>query len=398
MRWHLLLDARAIGGGGAPVDATFITQIPNATLTNEQALSALATGILKSTTGTGVVSIAIDGTDYFNPPFLDTNTLIKGSVDPTKLLRFEVDGFTAGATRVMTPPNQNTLLAGQDFANVFTVNQTIQVSGTTVIPDTNSDDLLIRGSGHSGISIITDPAFNCIIAFGNVDDVVEGSFEYSNLDNEMQFSTLVAGGKLSFFSGNGTRAMTIDSSQKVGINKTTLAARFTVSTGNSGITPDINADEFLIEGTGYTGMSIVAGNAQSSILYFGDSDDATTAGLEYAHNIKDMQFSTLESGGILSFYSDNSILAMTIDSGQKVGVGIAAPLGRLHVKQPSATAAVPTVELEQLDLSEEFFNFVGTVAAGNPIEAIGAKTLTTTHFIRVAVNGSFLYFPVGTIA
>lgn len=57
------------------------------------------------------------------PPFTDTNTLIKGSADPTKLLRFEVDGFTAGATRVLTPPNANTLLAGQDFANTFSVNQ-----------------------------------------------------------------------------------------------------------------------------------------------------------------------------------------------------------------------------------------------------------------------------------
>lgn len=66
----MLLDARAIGsagGSGAPVGATYIVQTPNATLTNEQALSALATGILKSTTATGVVSIAIAGTDYLSP-------------------------------------------------------------------------------------------------------------------------------------------------------------------------------------------------------------------------------------------------------------------------------------------------------------------------------------------
>lgn len=44
--------------GGAPTNATYITQTPNGFLSAEQALSALATGILKSTTGTGVVSIA----------------------------------------------------------------------------------------------------------------------------------------------------------------------------------------------------------------------------------------------------------------------------------------------------------------------------------------------------
>lgn len=65
----MLLDARAIGSAGssAPVGATYIVQTPDATLTNEQALSALATGILFSTTGTGIVSIAVAGTDYQAP-------------------------------------------------------------------------------------------------------------------------------------------------------------------------------------------------------------------------------------------------------------------------------------------------------------------------------------------
>src|SRR3989304_376971 len=43
-------------GAVAPSDATYITQTPNATLTAEQALSALATGYVKVTTGTGVLS------------------------------------------------------------------------------------------------------------------------------------------------------------------------------------------------------------------------------------------------------------------------------------------------------------------------------------------------------
>jgi hypothetical protein len=48
-------------GGGAPTTATYITQTANGSLTNSQALSALATGILKSTTATGVLSIAVAG-------------------------------------------------------------------------------------------------------------------------------------------------------------------------------------------------------------------------------------------------------------------------------------------------------------------------------------------------
>ena len=54
-------------GGGAPTDATYLTQTANATLSAEQALGALATGILKNTTTTGVLSIAAAGTDYVAP-------------------------------------------------------------------------------------------------------------------------------------------------------------------------------------------------------------------------------------------------------------------------------------------------------------------------------------------
>src|SRR5574341_1976495 len=48
----------------APGNATYITQTPNASLTAEQALSTLGTGLLKNITGTGVLSIATPGTDY----------------------------------------------------------------------------------------------------------------------------------------------------------------------------------------------------------------------------------------------------------------------------------------------------------------------------------------------
>jgi len=41
---------------GAPIDATFITQTANGSLTNEQALSGLSTGLMQVTTTTGVIS------------------------------------------------------------------------------------------------------------------------------------------------------------------------------------------------------------------------------------------------------------------------------------------------------------------------------------------------------
>jgi hypothetical protein len=54
-------------GTYAPKEATYITQTASGSLTNEQALSSLTTGVMKITNGTGVVSTAVEGTDYYGP-------------------------------------------------------------------------------------------------------------------------------------------------------------------------------------------------------------------------------------------------------------------------------------------------------------------------------------------
>lgn len=59
---------------GAPDNATYIVQTASSGLSAEQALGALATGILKSTTTTGVVSIAVAGADYSIPGHAHVNT------------------------------------------------------------------------------------------------------------------------------------------------------------------------------------------------------------------------------------------------------------------------------------------------------------------------------------
>ena len=63
-RW---LDLTAGGAGPAPANATYIVQTANGTLTNEQALASLTTGMVKVTTTTGVLSTGVEGTDYYKP-------------------------------------------------------------------------------------------------------------------------------------------------------------------------------------------------------------------------------------------------------------------------------------------------------------------------------------------
>lgn len=91
---------------------------------------------------------------------------------------------------------------------------------------------------------------------------------------------------------------------------------------------------------------------------------------------------------------------MRITGSGRVSIGgVISPLARLHIDQGGTGANIPVALFDQADVSEEMFEFVSTIGVGNAIEAVGAKVLTTTHFIKVTLPGSLTrYFPVGTIA
>ena len=90
---------------------------------------------------------------------------------------------------------------------------------------------------------------------------------------------------------------------------------------------------------------------------------------------------------------------LRIDNDGNMGIGIAAPLAKLHINQAVTDDAIPVLYLDQADISEEMIEFNTTIGVGNAIEAIAAKSLTTTHFIKVTIPGGLTrYIPIGTIA
>lgn len=98
-------------------------------------------------------------------------------------------------------------------------------------------------------------------------------------------------------------------------------------------------------------------------------------------------FSAIDLGGI-DIHRDTG----------NVGVGKTLPTSQLYVDQSSSTAAEPVLTLAQSDISEEMIEFVTTVGEGNPVEAVGAKTFTPTHFVKVKVDGVIRHMQAGTIA
>ncbi len=55
------------GNGGAPNSSKYILQQADGSLPNAQSLALLTTGLVKNTTGTGVLTIGVAGTDYYSP-------------------------------------------------------------------------------------------------------------------------------------------------------------------------------------------------------------------------------------------------------------------------------------------------------------------------------------------
>lgn len=70
-------------------------------------------------------------------PVVDTTAIVKGSADATKLLRFEVDGFTTGTTRVLTPPNFDGTIATLAGTETFTGKTLTDPVITNITPGAN---------------------------------------------------------------------------------------------------------------------------------------------------------------------------------------------------------------------------------------------------------------------
>lgn len=119
--------ALAVGGSSAPISATYITQTTDGTLTNEQALSALATGVLKNTTATGVLSIAgVSDVDSILPTqaanngkYLTTNGTISSWGTVTA-------GITNAAGNNIIPKSNGTNLVASSLSDNSTSIATIE--------------------------------------------------------------------------------------------------------------------------------------------------------------------------------------------------------------------------------------------------------------------------------
>ncbi len=169
-----------------------------------------------------------------------------------------------------------------------------------------------------------------------------------------------------------------------------VSPRLFIKAAGGAALPAIAGVDFVIGGGGLfssTGMALTANSSGSCFIDFGDQNLQSPGQIAYAHGSDAFIF---KAGGVFS--------TVTIAPTQ-MSVGPGASGGRLNVDQSDAAGAMAVLDLDQADLANEFIQFTAAIGVGNPIEAVGAKSLTPTHFVFITLNGTLgRYIQVGTIA
>jgi len=88
----------------------------------------------------------------------------------------------------------------------------------------------------------------------------------------------------------------------------TPLGRLHVITADSGSSAHANADEFVIEGSAYSGMTIASGTTSQGTIAFGDSGDELAGRIIYNHSTNAMSFGTAGVGTQWSINSDGNLL------------------------------------------------------------------------------------------
>lgn len=161
-------DAAVAGASGtyAPIGATYITQTANGSLTNEQALGSLSTGLLKNTTTTGVLTIGVQGTDYYAPGGTDV-ALADGGTNAS--LTASNGGIfystaTAGAILAGTATAGQILRSGSSAAPSWstatypattTINRILYSSANNVIGEITTANNSVLATNGSGVPAFT---------------------------------------------------------------------------------------------------------------------------------------------------------------------------------------------------------------------------------------------------
>ena len=154
----------------------------------------------------------------------------------------------------------------------------------------------VQGSGNKKAQFHQPDGGNCHIQFTNTTtgtstnngiEVGMGGDEQAQIWNYYN----------SFFriGTNNTERLRITSDGKMGLGETTPLGKLHVKTSDSGASVGASADEFVIESSANTGMSILSGTSGQGLINFADSGDVNIGSILYDHSDNSLRVKTADS-------------------------------------------------------------------------------------------------------
>lgn len=284
------------------LNAKYIVQQPNATLPNAQALSVLSTGLLKSTTTTGVISTAVPGTDYFAP----------GSAIPV----------TSGGTGVTTMTTAYApVISGTTATGALQVASTGQSNSGWVLTSTGASSLPTwQAAAAGGVTSVTGTT-NRVTSSGGTTPAIDISASYVGQSSITTIGTVTSG---LIQPGAGGTGVSQSSTLTLGGN-TSFVGAFTFAgtvTGNTTVT-------FPTSGTlatTATASGTVNSGTANQIAYYATSTNAvsglaTTARSAFSSNSTGVpSWVALTDGQILVGSTAGSPAAATLTAGDGITI------------------------------------------------------------------------------
>lgn len=190
-------------------------------------------------------------------------------------------------------------------------------SAGVVTANSIADDLVVEGSVNTGISILTPDAITGYFVFGSPSDTLGAYLAWNHTNNQLLISSQVVGAEVIIGSGDGTPAITIDSSQNVGIGISTPDGRLHVHTATAGaITASVSADDLIVENSASGGISILSPDASNSNLFFGSPTHDNGGFLSWQYNSGEFQIGTNKAAAFITLNSGSNVEAIRIASDQ----------------------------------------------------------------------------------
>ena len=237
----------------------------------------------------------------------------------------------------------------------------------------------MHASGYAGFELL-DTAGSSVSFVG-----------FNNNTKEFRFNNTASGGYLDFMIG-GASKVRVQNNGNVGIGTTAPAGLLDVY-ANSATDQMIR----LWNAGGVAKMRFATADAsEAKHQWTGTGGWVAEIGSKYnaTADSQYLQFRVLGSSDANTEAGLAGATRMTILGSGNVGIGITAPLAKLHIDQATADAAIPVLSLDQADISDGFINYIGATAASaaGPISSWTAGN-SIQGFVRVEINGAQYWMP-----